>query len=421
MRPTFFNAVAVRAIIRREYVTRVRTKSFILMTILVPTFMAGSILLPAVLRRSEHPVQRRIALADGTGLLADSVEAALDERLSDGRPRYVFARVPADSAGIRDAEQLVRMDAYDALLVIPNTVFEGGQATLSVSGTPGFADMRRVETALTNQVIALRLWREGLDAKRVGKLMERVRVNAISLGSEGGGASAQAALFGAVVMAMLMYMTLMLYGGWTMQGVLRDKTSRVVEILVSTTRPTELMFGKIVGIGSVGLTQISIWLAALVVAGMVAPTSTLGQYLDVLRGLSLVAFLLFYVTGYLLFATLYAGVGALCSSPDDAQQLLWPVALLLMVPIFLVGPAIEDPGGRLVTALSFVPYFSPVLMLLRVVTARAGPGEVAASLAINGATIVVTAWLVGKVFRVGILMTGKRPSLPEVWRWMRQA
>jgi ABC-2 type transport system permease protein len=178
------------------------------------------------------------------------------------------------------------------------------------------------------------------------------------------------------------------------------------------------MMGKIVGIGSVGLTQIAIWLGALVVSGIAAPETIVGTYLRSLDERSLVAFILFYVSGYLLFATLYAGVGAMCSSMEDAQQLQWPVVFLLMVPIFLIGPAIEDPGRPLVTILSFVPYFSPVLMLLRISAGEAGLLDMIIALTLNAGMIILSAWLVGRVFRVGILMTGKRPAFREIWRWM---
>lgn len=421
MNRAFLNPAAVRAIIRREYVTRVRTKSFVIMTLLLPTFMAASIFLPLLFRRSDRPEQRRIALADGTGILADSIRAALDELLSDGRPRYVFDTVSPDSVAVREARELVRMNGYDALLVIPETVLDEGTPTFSTAGTPSFAEVQRIEGVLSSQVVSLRLSRNGLDPRLVRTLTKGVHLRAISLSSTGEGTSAGVAVAGTIIMAMLMYMTLVLYGGWTMLGVLRDKTSRVVEILVSTTRPTELMMGKIVGIGSVGLTQIGIWLTALVVSGVAAPETMVGTYLHSLDARSLIAFILFYVSGYLLFATLYAGVGAMCSSMEDAQQLQWPVVFLLMMPILMVGPAVEDPGRPLVVILSFVPYFSPVLMLLRISAGQAGLPEMLIALTLNAATIILTAWLVGRAFRVGILMTGKRPALREIWRWMMRA
>jgi len=408
-------------IIRREYVTRVRTKSFVIMTFLLPALMGGSILLPLLFERYNRPTQRRIALADGTGLLADSLRAALDDTLPDGRRRYVLDVVAADSNGIAEARRLVNMDVYNALVVVPEDVVFAGRASYQVSGTPNFGEMRRISNTISQQVIALRLHREGLDPAHVGALMRQVRVEPMSLRVGDMPHGAEVLFAGTAIMAMLMYLSLMLYGAWTLRAVLGDKTSRVVEILVSTASPTELMFAKIIGIGSVGLTQMCIWIGALLLAGLAAPISKIAVAMSALSEVSLPAFLLFYVTGFVLYATLYAGVGALCSSEEDAQQLQLPVALLLMVPIFLIGPAINSPDSPLIVVLSYVPYFSPVLMLLRLGAGNAGWLQVSVALFLMVGTIALSVWLVGRLFRVGILMMGKRPGAREIWRWLRQA
>jgi len=413
------NASSVRAIIRREYVERVRTKSFAVMTVLIPLFMAGSMLIPLLVQRREAGVQRRVAIADGTGLLIAPIRAALADTLPDGRPRYVIVATDYDTAAIAAARQLVRVHAYDALLVIPPDILERSRATYVSSG-PDFMEARAVQTALAAEVTALRLRRAGLDPARIAALTQGVRTDMVILRGEGEGQSPEAVMVGTTIMAMLMYMSLVIYGAWTMRGVIRDKTMRIVEILVSTVSPTDLMVGKIVGIGAVGLTQVSIWLGAMVAVGVAAPASPVGRYLHTLSILAVPTFLLFYVTGFLLFATLYAGTGAASASEEDAAQLQWPVLVLLMVPIFLLGPAVSSPDRPLIVALSYVPFFAPVLMFLRWMAGAAGLFSVAAALVLIVAAALFFAWVSGRLFRVGILMTGKRPTVREIWRWVRE-
>ena len=403
------------AIVRREYLERVRSRWFAVMTVLIPAFMFGSMLLPMLMSERSGTERRVIAISDATGVLADSIAAAL---ISGAATYTVEFRDVADD---ELARELVRLQAYDALVMIPADVFTGGRAEYFVRGTPRFREIRRVERVLDGQIRSMRLWRAGLGPEEIERVLSRVALNPVIVGTDGGEQSARSALTGTALMAMMMYFTLILYGAWTLRGVLRDKTSRVVEILVSTVSPTSLMFGKILGIGAVGLTQIGIWISALIAVGRIAPVSPVGQYVTALSGPAIPAFVTFYVTGYLLFAALYAGIGAICSNEDDAQQLQLPVMLLIMVPIFLLGTAISDPDRPLIVALSFVPFFSPVLMLLRILTGSASWTEFAISVTGIVATTGLAAWLSGRLFRVGILMTGKRPTLREIWRWMREA
>jgi ABC-2 type transport system permease protein len=214
-------------------------------------------------------------------------------------------------------------------------------------------------------------------------------------------------------------MTILLYGVTVMRSVLEEKSSRIVEILLSSTSSTRLMAGKILGVGCVGLIQYLIWIAFGV--GL----STLGAtYLNleqVVRAIPLSTFfyfLLFYLLGYFLYATLYAGLGAACTTEQDAQHLQFPIIIMLVLPLMLVGAIVKNPDGGLATTLSLIPFFSPMLMFLRINVATPSGAQILASILLMIGTIMVMIWLVGRIFRVGLLMYGKRPTLPELIRWV---
>jgi ABC-2 type transport system permease protein len=409
----------MNTIIRREYMERVRSRTFVLMTILIPVLMAGSMLLPLLMARDDPSAAWTLAVVDETGALSDRIQAALffDDATED--QSCTVTRVEAD--GLSEAVDLVRYGAYESLLHIPIDVFTGGKSTFIVNGLPRTGEYRRIRALLSREITRARLWELGLDDEQIAEATQTVKVEPLVVSDTGDGQSMHAALLGTTLMAMFMYFALVIYGSWTMRGVIRDKTSRIVEILVSTTTPTELMAGKIIGIGSVGLTQVGIWIAAALATAAIAPDTAVGRYIDALSGAGLPAFVLYYIFGFLLFGTLYAGVGAMCATEDDATQLQWPIVLLLMVPIFLMGPAVTTPDRPLIVILSYVPFFSPVLMLPRLLTGAVGWLQVAISLAGMVSGSVLLAWVAGKVFRAGILMTGRRMQIRDILRFLREA
>lgn len=254
----------------------------------------------------------------------------------------------------------------------------------------------------------------------------------VPINSEGGGTGEGAPEFmGAFIGAMLLYMVILLYAVAVMRATMEEKTGGVVEILISSVRPWELMLGKILGVGSVGLTQLAVWiflgvlgltmgLPALVTARpeMLDP----GFLRDALPGPGLSAlFVALFLGGYFLYAALYAAVGAMCSTEEEAQQAQFPVVLLLVVPVLFLVHVIENPSSSTAVVASLVPFFSPILLYARVATGAVPAWQIGAALLLLLGGVLVVAWLAGRIYRVGILMQGKRPTLPEIWRWVREA
>jgi ABC-2 type transport system permease protein len=230
---------------------------------------------------------------------------------------------------------------------------------------------------------------------------------------------------------MLLYMVMLLYAVAGMRATLEEKTSRVVEILISSVRPSELMLGKILGVGSVGLTQLAVWVLFGVLAltlGLPAVLASRPDFADpetiaqALPSLGLSAlFVGLFLGGYFLYSAIYAAVGAMCSTEEEAQQAQFPVIFLLVVPIMFLMPVIENPNSAMAVGASLVPFFSPILMYARAATGAVPLWQILTALALLLAGVLAVAWLAGRIYRVGILMQGKRPTLPELWRWVRES
>ncbi|HOT37473.1 MAG TPA: ABC transporter permease [Candidatus Latescibacteria bacterium] len=415
------NGKPVLTIARREYIARVKTKSFVVMTVLIPLIMGASVAAPMFLVKAESPRQRVLAVADETGLVFDSLRSLREETLPNGKPRYLIERVAATPRAVSDARRLVELEAYDAFAFVPAGAVDGLPVTYYTNGVPNPQEVDHVRGAFNRVLIAGRLAREGLDPARVSALTRSVRFDVVALQKGAAPKTAQAAFAAAVALAILMYISLTMYGAFTMQSVVNDKASRVVEILVSTVSPTELMYGKILGTGCAGLTQLGIWMAVILGVSIGMPESAVAKTFHAAADVSIPALILFFVTGFFLYASLYAGVGAICTTNEEAGQLQLPVSLLLMVAFFLAVSGVNDPGSTLITVLSYVPFFAPVLMMLRFGVGEASWFDAAVSLAGVVLTTAIIAAAVGKIFRVGILMTGKRASLTEVLRWLRRA
>jgi ABC-2 type transport system permease protein len=224
-------------------------------------------------------------------------------------------------------------------------------------------------------------------------------------------------------------MVILIYSVAVMRATIEEKTSRIVEVIISSMEPWHLLLGKIIGVGGVSLTQMAIWIAAGVLAAA-AGIPTLMTARPDLTGLvdlqaalpslgMLALFVGFFLGGFFMFSGIYAAVGAMVSTDEEANQVQFPVVMLLVGPVMVLTPVIQDPSSPWATVASLFPLFSPILMWGRVVAGGAPAWQVALSFVLMALAVVAIAWIAGRVYRVGILMTGKRPTLPELWRWVR--
>lgn len=409
----------VATVVRREYLQRVRSRWFVFATLGVPLLMALATGVPIWLASRQESADRALVVLDESGELGDAVARAL----AAGGYR-VTQGAPADRANL---ERGVADGVVGSLLVLDRTTPTTGHARLLAATRPSALQELSLRQAIVQAALERRLAGSGVDVAQV------MRGGSLEVdvpdGSRGG--LTDPAFAAAYAGSFVLYMVILIYAVSVMRSVLEEKTSRVVEVVLSSLRPWQLLLGKVLGVGAVGLTQLTVWavvgtgFAALGLPGMMARRPGFAQLAAAPRFLPgpafFAQFVVFFLGGYFIYAALYAAVGAMCSSDEEAQQAQFPLMLLILVPVFALMGVIESPNAPASVVLSLIPFFSPFLMFARAAGGAAPAWQVALSVLLMGVTVLAVAWVGGRIYRVGILMTGKRPTLPELWRWLRQS
>ena len=424
------NAHKVAAVVRREFIERVRNKWFIISTVLGPIFLLGITILPAVL--AARGSGSHIAVVDeGTGSFAGRLATQLG---SGGR--YEVSVVPADggrSAAVADSlTREVQAKLLDGYLIASTATIESGQFEYRGRNVASIQNMAILEGALRQAVTMERLTRRGIDPGLVQEAQQRIHLDTKRITKQGAtGETGAATFFLSYLVGFVLYMAIFLYGVNVMRSVIEEKQTRIIEVLVSSLRPFELMLGKVIGVGGVGLFQMTIWgVTALLLLSYgsalfgvlhISPEQAAQVQLPHI-GIGLVLVVLaYFLFGYIIYSALFAVVGASVSTEAEAQQAQMPVTMLLVVAIVLFPMVLSDPSGRAAVILGLIPFFSPIIMPIRYTASEVPPTELALSLAVLVASTVVVVWLAARIYRVGILMYGKRPDLREMLRWARES
>ena len=424
----------VITIAKREYMERVRSRWFILGTIFGPLFLAGIIFLPAIMgaRTSASRDVANVAILDATGT---DLGRRVADRLSGGpMGDTAMARVvtvtpatlaPAESA----AAAQVMAKELQGYFVLDSQTVAGVAASYTGRNVSSISDLDQLRGAVRQSVLAYRLETAGLDPQRVQALTDsRLDLRTEQLTERGRGGSGVANLIFGIAVAMLLYFSIFMYGINVLRGVQEEKQTRVAEVVLSSAPADALLAGKVLGIGAVGLTQMVVWVVAgYFLAQFRAPLLArlgVGSIPFALPSISpgtMALLLLFFVLGYVLYAALFAAVGSMVNSDQEAQQAAQPVILLLVASILFVQPLMQNPNSRLAQVVSWIPFTAPVTMPLRMSLTAIPPLEIAAVLAGILISCAVVVWLAARIYRVGLLMYGKRPTLRELGRWIRFA
>jgi ABC-2 type transport system permease protein len=411
----------VWAVIRREYLERVRSKWFVFATVAGPVFMLGLILVPAFMASQAEQVGQSMVVVDRTGVLLAPVTRRLEA------VGYVVEVAAADADDLLLRERVLD-DQVGGYLVLDDETLARGRAVLRSGNRPSLVRTIMLQQAVAQSALEARLSRSG--DEEVEELLAGGDLQ-VELVSGKTSETDEAAFVAAYAGAFLLYMVILLHAVSVMRSVLAEKTNRVVEVVLSSMRPFHLMLGKVLGVGAVGLTQLAIWGAAgALIVSMGIPAvlaarpefTELAEIGDVLPGIGYLGlFLVFFLGGYFMYSGLYAAVGAMCNTDEEAQQAQFPVVLLLVVPVIFVGQVIQEPDSVFSVAMSLFPLFSPVLMFARATGGTVPFWQLALSVVLMALAVVAVAWVAGRIYKAGILMAGKRPTLPELVRWIRQA
>ncbi|MDH3269825.1 MAG: ABC transporter permease [Gemmatimonadota bacterium] len=412
----------VRAVIRREYLQRVRSRWFIAATIIAPLFMAGLVILPAYFAGQGEQADRDLAIVDGTGVLYERLAPMLEEagwNVTEERWR---------SEVVTELRRAVADDVIGGFMMLDELTLETGEAILYTRSRPNPIRQLTLRSSVSRAALGFQLEQRDVD---VEAMLSGGELRVEMLSAEDGSDAGDPQFFVAYGGSFILYMVILLYAISVMRATLEEKTNRIVEVIISSMKPWHLMLGKIIGVGAVSMTQMAIWLGLGVLAfasGLPAliaarpDMADLSEIAEALPGIGLIAlFVGYFVLGFFMYSGLYAAVGAMCNSDEEAQQAQFPILLLLVVPIIMVIGVIENPNTPLSTSLSLFPPFTPILMWARVAGGQVPAWQIGLSFLLMALATVGIAWVAGRIYKVGILMAGKRPTVPELWRWIKEA
>jgi ABC-2 type transport system permease protein len=426
----------VRAIVRREYLQRVRSRWFLLSTLGIPLLFIGIGVLAGFLALDSETAfeTHSLGVVDRTERLGAHV---VEELLQD-------SILASEAHGLEGtSEEAVRErlldSAYDLFLVLPPGILESAaepgagleerppEIRLLSRDNVGTAVQRTIRQGVNRALVRSRLLDAGVEGIDPAILLQSARLEVVNVTEEGVARSQEMFEVISFLLALVFYAALIVYGQMMIRSIVEEKTSDVVEVMVSSVRPWELMLGKIIGVGAVGITQLLIWGVVMGVAiflGLTAGASALAE-----AGVDLSAaqvpwgvvglIVTFLILGYLLYAGMFAGGGATMGSEQDAQQVAMPIIMLIIVPFVAAQPLIASPNAVWAVVMSLVPFFSPILMPSRLLVSSVPAVQVAAAVVLLVLCILGVAWVAGRIYRVGILIKGQRANLPEIIRWVR--
>lgn len=447
------------AVIKREYVQRVRSRMFLVVTLGAPLMVALFTVVPMLIAgiRSGGPV--RIAVLDETGRMYERVESALKKSDGDDEEDAARQNQPAAAMNQNGAERMeqaaraseqgyevervelgsesrealvnrlnarVKSNELDAYIVLPKDMLSGGEAGYYSRNVADQFTRRHVRDALTRALRVARLEERGISPEVMRAVNQPLKMKTARAGGGAGEAEDKGEGFALVFgTGFIIYLSILLYGQVVLGAVVEEKETRIAEILFSSIRPFPLMLGKLIGVSLVALTQFAIWGLAFALFSLygVAMLAAHGVPINLNLNIPASAFayvMLFFALGYFLYASLYALVGSMVTTAQEGGQLAMPIILILVVAFYLVFPVMRGPDSPFAFWVSMVPFFAPITMLVRIMTQTPPGWQIALSLAIGFATVALLIWLAGRVYRVGMLMYGKRATIPEMLKWVRR-
>lgn len=430
-------------VIKREYINKVRNKSFIIMTFLSPVIFIALAGLVAYLSQLNGDTEKTISILDETGYFSD-------EFVSDGNINYQFM----DGATLEDAKKIVKDGNSYGLLYIPKGDLKSlsGSIEFFSEDSPSFSLVEDLTNKVEHKLFNLNLEDRGVDVLQIEASKMDVDITLENFSGERTSklGNVLKLVFGGVAGYLLM-MFIIIYGNMIMRSVIEEKTNRIIEIIISSVKPIQLMMGKIIGTSLAGITQFLMWLVVgvilltmvsvvfnvdLVEARMqqqqllvetaaqqgnmdVVVQSAVNELFKLPLGTLIACFIVYFIGGYLLYSSLYAAIGAAVDNETDTQQFMLPIIMPLMLGIY-VGffTVMEDPHGTVSTIFSFIPLTSPIVMLMRIPFGVPW-WQILTSIVLLYLTFSLTVWFAAKIYRVGILMYGKKPSYKEIYKWIK--
>ena len=419
----------VTTVAKREYLARVKTKAFWISTIILPLFMGAMMILPSYFA-SKAGARQELAVVDLTGRVAEPLTAALAQAAEDAQNPITFTVEVVEPDGDEQAlrqelDRRVLDEEIKAWVWVDDASLAEDRVEYHAQNVSNVITQDALEDAVSEVVRELRLSEAGYDAVEIAELSRNVDLATSKVSATG---SREAGGLGSLALAMGMFFTLyivlIVYGNQVLQGVLEEKSSRIVEVMLSAVTPVEMLAGKLAGICLLGLTQVSIWMGTALVLtapGVIGALALSEGAMPEIPLFVVAHFIAHFLLGFLLYVSFYAAIGSAFNDLQEAQQLASLAMIFIIGPVMFLFPVINDPGSTLAVVTSLIPPMTPLLMPVRIALETPPWWQVALGYVLTLAFTAGMLWLAGRVYRVGILMYGKKPTVQEIWRWARYA
>ena len=402
-----------------EFMEKVKSKAFIISLVLMPLIMVVFGILPGLLASKPDDKATVIGMIDHTGTISQPLAARLNEKykLPSGTPNYVLRQLSGDGSPEEQklqANKLISSKEIEGYFSIPATVYDSGKVEFRAENVGNIRVTERFSRTIEEVIVEQRLKGQGLDPTLIRKLIASVDIKSIKVSEKGEEKESGflETFFSAYIVIMMLMFLVLTSGQLLIRSVVEEKSNRVIEVLLSSCSARDLMVGKILGLSGLGILQILIW-------GSIGLALSLksGTNIFVLENLLLSA--VYLVLGYLLYSATFVAVGSPVTTEQEAQQITSYVTLFLVFPMVLALPAMQNPNSPLIKILSFIPLLTPAFMMLRIPIQMPETWEILATIGLMIVSCIGMMWVAGKIFRIAILVYGKRPTIPELIRWIR--
>ena len=410
----------ILTIARWEFLEKVKTKAFIISLVITPLIIIMFSLLPTLLTQKEDQRTKLIGVVDTSGIyfykLADELE---QYKLDNFQPNYILLNLADDKKPLKQLKIEADKDVTDNKIEGFLFILNGGTDSLEVEYRSeklgGFKDVRRFEQKINKIRIQSELNARGIDPASVDFIQSGVNIEQIKIEKSGkeGKQNFLVVFFSAFIFIMLLMMMVIYSGQLLVRSLIEEKSNRLIEILISSCTSEQLLAGKILGLSALGLTQIVIWslIGITLVGGAVIPPAAFDNILIML---------VYFITGFIFYTTIFVGIGSIVTTEQEAQQMTTYISLILILPVVVAMPAIQNPESMMVKVMSYIPLTIPSIMLLRFKIAPVPLIDIIITLSIMFVSTIVTLKIAAKIFRIGILSYGKKPTIKELIQWSKE-
>lgn len=408
----------ITAIAKWEYLEKIKTKAFIISLILTPAIIILFSIVPSLLISKEDDSTKMIGFLDKSEIYFNDFRKEIEQyRLDNGQPNYLLVNLDQEDKPEQDlrseADNSIFKGDYYAYLFVKFGGTDSMSIELRSKGLANFRDIAKFSEAFDNVRINQKIEKEFIDPALVEFFKSSVRIDQIKIeeGGKEGNANFETVFFSSFIFILLLMMMVIYSGQMLVRSLLEEKSNRIIEILVSSCNPNQLLAGKVIGLSALGLTQIFIW---MIIGISLAGTALIP--LDAFK--NIVPMLIYFILGFVFFTTLFVGIGSIVSTEQEAQQITSYLSLILVIPVVIVFPAMQNPDSLLIKVLSYIPLTTPSVMLLRLNIAAIPLWEILATMALLVVSTYITVIFSAKIFRIGILAYGKMPGLKDLRSWL---